>query len=1127
MPKTTIPVPAKERKFFRKVNEVMDPPYLIETQLDSYHWFIRDGLKELLQEVSPIVSFNGELELDFFDYYLDKPKYDEETSKKKNVSYEAPLRCKVKLYNKATKDTREQEVYFGEFPIMTDRGTFIINGVERVVVSQLIKSPGVFFYLSAEKEDHRYFGAKFIPNRGAWLEVETDNSGVIYVRIDKKRKIAVTSLIRALGYGSDEEILDLFKDIDTGSTKFIQETIKKDAAKSQAEGFIEIYKRIRPGDMATADNAKQLIEGMFYKFDRYDLGKVGRHKINQRLKIDVADTVENRVFRAEDFILTVKEIIRLNNSPKAVADDIDHLGNRRVRTVGELIQERFRLGFMRLERNVKDRMSTIDPTTATPAQFINTRPLISVIREFFMSSQLCQFMDQVNPLAELEHKRRLSAMGPGGLTRERAGFEVRDVHHSHYGRICPIQTPEGPNIGLVGHLSIFSKINDYGFLETPYRRVVNGKVTDEIVYLDAAEEEEAIVAHASVPLDEKGKFIEKEVQARIKGEPGLIEASRVDYMDISPKQAISVATAFIPFLEHDDAHRALMGSNMQRQAVCCIKPDSPYVGTGMEKKAAEDSGHVILAKEAGEVVEVDGSHITVKEKDGNLRDYNLYNFIRSNAATCITQKVRTEKGKKVKRGEILADGAGTDHGELALGQNLLVAYLSWGGCNFEDAIIISSRVVEEDKFSSIHIEDFSIDIRDTKLGPEVVTRDIPNIGEDKLKNLDEDGIIRIGAEVRSGDILVGKITPKGESDLTAEERLLRSIFGEKARDVKDTSLYLQHGEQGKVIDVKIFSRDQGDKLPTGVIKTIQVSVAQLRKISVGDKLAGRHGNKGVISTILPQEDMPYLEDGTPVDIILNPLGVASRMNIGQILETHLGWAAQRLGYKVACPALDGLTEEEIKAELRKAGLPEDGKVDVYDGRTGEKFDNKATVGINYILKLNHLVDDKIHMRSIGPYSLITQQPLGGKAQFGGQRFGEMEVWALEGYGAAHTLQEVLTIKSDDVLGRSKAYESIIKGEEIRSPHVPASFHVLVNELKALALNVELIGEKKVEEEEEDAAPAGIRETLDAENMPETVLDGEAVEEAEEESLDELEEGMPYADLDDMEFADDEEAGKDF
>lgn len=1074
--------PVLERRYFGAQKEVMEAPYLIETQIDSYNWFVKEGLKELLEEVSPITSFNGELELDFFDYYLDKAKYDEETAKKKNVSYEAPLRCKVKLRNKNTKEEKEQEVYFGEFPIMTDRGTFVINGVERVVVSQLIKSPGVFFYLSAEKEDRRYFGAKLIPNRGAWLEIETDTNGVIYVRIDKKRKVAITSFLRTFGYGTDGQLKELFKDVDTGEVKFIEETLKKDAAKSQAEGFIEIYKRIRPGDMATADNAKQLVEGMFYKFDRYDLGKVGRHKINQRLKIEVDDTVENRVFRAEDLVLTVKEIIRLNNTAKALADDIDHLGNRRVRTVGELIQERFRLGFMRLERNVKDRMSTIDVKTATPAQFINTRPLISVIREFFMSSQLCQFMDQVNPLAELEHKRRLSAMGPGGLTRERAGFEVRDVHRSHYGRICPIQTPEGPNIGLVGHLSIFARINDYGFIETPYRKVMKGKVTDEIVYLDAAEEEEAVIAHASMELTDAGKFKDADVQARIKGEPGITEAINVDYMDISPKQAISVATAFIPFLEHDDAHRALMGSNMQRQAVCCIKPESPYVGTGMEKRAAMDSGHVVLAREAGTVVEVDGAHIVVEEKNLELRTYNLYNFIRSNAATCITQKVRVKKGDKVKRGDILADGAGTEYGELALGQNLLVAYLSWGGANYEDAIIISSRVVEDDKFSSIHIEDFSIDVRDTKLGPEQVTRDIPNIGEEKLKNLDEDGIIRIGAEVHSGDILVGKITPKGESDLTAEERLLRSIFGEKARDVKDTSLYLQHGEQGKVIDIKIFSREQGDKLSTGVIKTIQVSVAQLRKISVGDKLAGRHGNKGVISTILPVEDMPYLEDGTPVDIILNPLGVASRMNIGQILETHLGWAGKKLGYKIACPALSGISEKIIKEELVKAGVSEDGKVDVYDGRTGDKFDHRATVGINYILKLNHLVDDKLHMRSIGPYSLITQQPLGGKAQFGGQRFGEMEVWALEGYGAAHTLQEVLTIKSDDVLGRSKAYESIIKGEPIRSPHVPASFHVLVNELKALALNVELLGRREPEDgaEEKGLESGEIAEALNEE-----------------------------------------------
>ena len=1054
----------RQRKCFRKINEVIEPAYLIETQIQSYTWFIEKGLKDLLKEISPIISFNKELSLDFTDYYLDKPKYDEETSKKKNVSYEAPLRCNIKLTNKKTKSFKEQEVYFGELPLMTDRGTFIINGVERVVVSQLIKSPGAFFSIANEKEDKTYFGAKLIPTRGAWLEVETETSGAIFVRIDKKRKVAVTSLIRAFGHSTDEELLKLFSDVDTGEIKFIEETIKKDVAKSEGEGFVEVYKRIRPGDLATADNAKQLIEGMFFKFDRYDLGKVGRHKINQRLKIDLKDSVEHRIFQPEDLVLTVKEIIRLNNSFDSVPDDIDHLGNRRVRTVGELVQERFRLGFMRTERNVKDRMSTVDSNTITPSQLINTRPLIAVIREFFMSSQLCQFMDQVNPLAELEHKRRLSAMGPGGLTRERAGFEVRDVHRSHYGRICPIQTPEGPNIGLVGHLALFSKVNEYGFLETPYRKVKDGRATDEIIYLDAAEEEESIIAHASVQLSDDGKFINKNIQARIKGRPGITEADKVDYLDVSPNQAISVATSLIPFLEHDDAHRALMGSNMQRQAVSCIIPQSPVVGTGFERRAAVDSGHVALAEEDGKVVEVDGSNIKIKNSKSKTKDYNLYNFTRSNAATCMTQHPKVEKGQLVKKGDLLADGAATENGELALGQNLLVAFVAWGGANFEDAIIISQKVVEDDRFSSIHIEDFSIDVRDTKLGPEVVTRDIPNVGEEKLKDLDEDGIVRVGAEVRSGDILVGKITQKGESDLTAEERLLRSIFGEKARDVKDTSLYLQHGEQGKVVDVKVFSRDHGDKLSSGVIKKIQISVAQLRKVSVGDKLAGRHGNKGVISTILPVENMPYLEDGTPVDVILNPLGVASRMNIGQILETHLGWAADKLGYKVACQSLVGVTEGQIKEELKKAGLPENGKVKLFDGKTGKEFENEATVGIVYLMKLNHLVEDKIHMRSIGPYSLITQQPLGGKAQFGGQRFGEMEVWALEGYGAAHTLQEVLTIKSDDVLGRSKAYESIIKGEPIRSPHVPASFHVLVNELKALGLDVELM---KAEEEKID------------------------------------------------------------
>ncbi len=1066
------------RKFLKENKGVIELPNLIETQLNSFNWFLEEGLKDLLNEISPIVSFNKELELEFTDYYLDEAKYDEETSKQKNISYEAPLRCKVKLINHPTKQSREQECYFGDFPLMTNQGTFIINGVERVIVSQLIKSPGVFFNVVAEKEGRKFFGARIIPTRGAWLEIETEPSGAIFIKIDRKRKVAATSFLRAFGYGSDDDINREFDEVDSDKEiKFIKETLARDIAKSQAEGFIEIYKRIRPGDLATADNARQLIEGMFFNFERYDLGKIGRHKMNQRLKTDSPSNIKHRIFRVEDFVLVIKEIIRLNNTPQAKPDDIDHLGNRRVRSVGELVQERFRLGMMRMERNIKDKMSIADINTVAPAQLINPRPLIAVIKEFFASSQLSQFMDQVNPLAELEHKRRLSAMGPGGLTRERAGFEVGDVHRSHYGRICPIQTPEGPNIGLVGHMASYARINKFGFLETPYREVKNKKASNEVVYIDASQEDESVIAHASVPLDQNNKFIESEVQARIKGRPGIISAEKVDYMDVAPNQAVSISTSLIPFLEHDDAHRALMGSNMQRQSVSCIKPQSPSVGTGMEKKAATDSGQVIIAAEEGEVIEADAKHIRVKspksvksiksKDDKQFKDYKLHSFVRSNTATCINQHPMVVKGQKIKKGDLLADGAATDYGELALGQNLLVAFVSWGGANFEDAIILSQKVVEDDRFSSIHIEDFSIDVRDTKLGPEIVTRDIPNVGEEKLKNLDEEGIIRVGAKISSGDIMVGKITPKGESDLTSEERLLRSIFGEKARDVKDTSLYLQHGEQGKVVNIKIFSREQGDKLSSGVIKTIQVSVAQLRKISVGDKLAGRHGNKGVVSTILPVEDMPRLEDGTPVDIILNPLGVASRMNIGQILETHLGLAADKLGYKAACPVLAGVSEKQVKEELKKADLPEDGKFQLYDGKTGELFNNKVTVGIIYMMKLHHLVEDKIHMRSIGPYSLITQQPLGGKAQFGGQRFGEMEVWALEGYGAAHTLQEVLTIKSDDVLGRSKAYESIIKGEPIRSPHIPVSFHVLVSELKSLGLNVELMGSEKKEKEESE------------------------------------------------------------
>jgi DNA-directed RNA polymerase subunit beta len=1108
-----------KRKFFQSFSMV-SLPNLIETQLNSYDWFLEKGLRDLLTEINPITDFTGkDLELSFTDYYLDEPKYDEVTAKNKNISYEAPLRCKVKLIIKKTGEIKEQEIYLGDFPIMTDRGTFVINGVERVVVSQLIRSPGVFFTMEYQK-GKRLFGAKIIPNRGAWLELDTDFDGAISVKIDRKRKVPITSLLRAFGYGTDKEILDLFKDADKGETKYIAKTLEKDAAKNQGEGYKEVYKRIRPGDLATEANARQMIESMFFDFERYDFGSVGRYRLNQRLETNFPNDEKHRVLLREDLIAIIKEIIRLNNDPTAMADDIDHLGNRRVRSVGELVQNKLRVGLARMARNIKDRMSTCDIELVVPGQLINSRPIAAAIKEFFSSSQLSQFMDQVNPLAELEHKRRLSAMGPGGLTRERAGFEVRDVHHSHYGRICPVETPEGPNIGLVGHLATYAKINEYGFLETPYlkvyREIENDKdklvnkildekiagaevgikidekiaeqiaknkkiktvkikpwISKEIEYVNATVEDRKNIAHAGIHTDEHGNILDAIIEARVKGNAAEIEAEKIDYVDVSAKQMISVATSLIPFLEHDDANRALMGSNMQRQAVSCVKPQAPLVGTGIEDKAAADSGQVVIARQAGEIVEVDSDHIIVKEeapagakKPYFKREYRLQSFVKSNAFTSMNQVPRVKRGDLVKKGQLLADGASTDHGELSLGQNVLVAFIPWEGSNYEDAIIISEKLVQDDRYSSIHIEDFSIDVRDTKLGPEIITRDIPNIGEERLKNLDETGIIRIGAEVASGDILCGKISPKGEGDLTSEERLLRAIFGEKSRDVKDSSLYLPHGEYGKVVDIKIFSREQGDKLSTGVIQQIQVSVAQLKKISVGDKLAGRHGNKGVISRVAPVEDMPYLPDGTPVDMILNPLGVASRMNIGQILETHLGWAALKLGYKAATPALAGVTEKQIKEELKKAQLPETGKIKLVNGRTGEYFDNESTVGVMYVMKLHHLVDDKIHMRSIGPYSLITQQPLGGKAQFGGQRFGEMEVWALEGYGAAYTLQEMLTIKSDDVMGRSKAYESIIKGEMIKSPNVPTSFNVLVNELKGLGLSVELTGvEKEVENEE--------------------------------------------------------------
>ncbi|MEK7192390.1 MAG: DNA-directed RNA polymerase subunit beta [Patescibacteria group bacterium] len=1040
---------------------LVSQPNLVEIQTQSYNWFLKTGLKELFQEVFPLKDYaDKDLELQFSDYYFDEPKYDEAYSKFKDLTYEAPLRVKLKLTNKKSKDIREQEVYFGDFPVMTERGTFIINGVERVVVPQLIRSSGAYFTANLWR-GRKLFGAKMIPNRGAWLEIETDSDGFMGVKIDRKRKAPITDLLRIFGLSENQEILDTFADIDTGSIKYVSATLQKDSAKNKNEAYIEIYKRIRPGDLATVENASSLIDAMFQRLDRYDLSLVGRFQLNQRLRLKS----DSRLLRLEDLVAIVKEVIRLNNEQSAEPDDIDHLGNRRVRPVGELLQNKFRLGLARMRRIVQDRMSTLDINTLTPVQLVNARPLISAVKEFFSSSQLSQFMDQVNPLAELEHKRRISAMGPGGLTRERAGFEVRDVHRSHYGRICPIETPEGANIGLVNHLANFAKLNDLGFIETPYRVVKNGVITKEIVWLNALEEERNKIAHAGVRFDESGHILDDVVEARIHGEPGTCLRSEVTLFDVAPNQSISVATSLIPFLEHDDANRALMGSNMQRQAVVSVRSQAPYVGTGMEEKAALDSGHVIVAPEAGVIDEVDARQIVLKtNKSGKKITYPLNNFKRSNQFTCISQKPLVAPGQEVKRGEILADGPSIDHGVLALGQNLLVAFLSWEGANFEDAIVLSERVVQNDNFTSIHIEDFYCDVRDTKLGPEVTTPDIPNVSEEKLKNLDEEGIIRIGAEVKSGDILVGKISPKGESELTAEERLLRAIFGEKAHDVKDTSLTVPHGKYGRVVGIKIFSREQGDKLEPGIIKRIQVEIAQLRKVTAGDKLAGRHGNKGVISQVRPVQDMPYLEDGTPVDVVLNPLGVASRMNLGQILETHLGWAAKTLGYRAVTPVLAGATELQIKEELKKAGLPESGKVKLYDGRTGQPFAQNVTVGVMYVMKLNHLVEDKIHMRSIGPYSLITQQPLGGKAQFGGQRFGEMEVWALEGHGASHTLQEMLTVKSDDVLGRAAVYESIIRGTEIKAPNIPASFNVLVSELKSLGLNVELVVTKDKERE---------------------------------------------------------------
>jgi len=1045
----------QKEKNFSKSKTSIECPYLIGLQKDSWDWFWEKGIRELFSEIFPIRDYTGkEFELWFEDYQLDKPKYESDLeAKKNNVSFEAALRVKAKLVNLKTKQSKEQEVFLTDFPLMTERGTFIVNGIERVTISQLIRSPGVFFSLQGSRGKN-CFGAKIIPNRGAWLEFETDSAGFIGVKIDRKRKVAATTLIKALTNLDEEKIKQEFK-----NSEYIKKTLEKDTAEDKSQALVEIYKRLRPGDLVTPDTAKELIENVFFNFERYDLSKVGRWRMWQRLPALMPKTQEeivpeNRVLKPEDIIEVVREIIRLNSDPEAKPDEIDHLGNRRVRTIAELLQNRMRVGLMRMERIAKDKMSTLDVSEMVPSQIINPRPVMAVIKEFFTSSQLCQFMDNENPLAELEHKRRLSATGPGGLTRERAGFEVRDVQPSHYGRVCPIQTPEGPNIGLVNHLASFAKVNSFGFLETPYFKVKKGKVTDKIHYLNAFEEERFNIAHGGVIVDEKGNIVNKKVEARIKSEPGLIDREKIDYMDVSAEQCISIATSLIPFLQNDDANRALMGSNMQRQSVPLVKPDVPYVCSGTEERVARDSGQAVIAKEAGRVTEIDGSHIVVKGPKGTDK-YNLRTFVRTNQYTCFHQRPIVRKGQAVKKGDVLADGGAISNGRLALGQNVLIAFLSWQGCNFEDAIIVSERLVKNDYYTSIHLENFSCDVRETKLGPEITTCDIPNVAEEKLKDLDEEGIIRIGAEVGPNDILVGKISPKGEAGMTAEERLLRAIFGEKARDVKDTSLLMEHGRRGRVVDVKIFSREQGHKLEPGIIKKIEVEIAVARKIQAGDKLAGRHGNKGVISRVVAEEEMPFLEDGTPIDIILNPLGVASRMNIGQILETHLGLAAEKLGYIAVTPSMAGAGEEDIKQELKKAGFPEDGKLTLYDGRTGLPFSERITVGYMYMMKLIHMVEDKIHMRSIGPYSLITQQPLGGKAQFGGQRFGEMEVWALEGYGAANILQEMLTIKSDDVIGRASTYEAILRGEPIKTPNIPASFNLLVSELKSLGLSVEV------------------------------------------------------------------------
>lgn len=1163
----------RKRMSFSKIKEIADVPNLIEIQVDSYKWFLEEGLKEVFDDISPIEDYTGNLILEFVDYSLDdKPKYDIEECKDRDATYCAPLKVKVRLINKETGEIKEQEVFMGDFPLMTDRGTFVINGAERVIVSQLVRSPGVYYAQERDKTGKLLISSTVIPNRGAWLEYETDSNDVISVRVDRTRKQPVTVLLRALGIGTDAEIIDLL-----GEDERLAATLEKDNTKSVEEGLVEIYKKLRPGEPPTVESASSLLNALFFDPKRYDLAKVGRYKFNKKLalcyrimnritaediinpetgeifvnageKIDyeVAREIQNSGINVVSILVeddkkvkvignnfvdikshvdfdidelnikekvhypTLKEILQEYEDeeeikeaikskmkeliPKHILlddiiasinyefnlfypigniDDIDHLGNRRIRSVGELLQNQVRIGLSRMERVIKERMTVQDMESITPQALVNIRPVSAAIKEFFGSSQLSQFMDQTNPLSELTHKRRLSALGPGGLSRERAGFEVRDVHHSHYGRMCPIETPEGPNIGLINSLGTYAKINEFGFIESPYRKYDKeaGKLTEQIDYLTADEEDLFVRAQANEPLTDDGRFENNRVLCRTKnGAVELVTHEIVDYMDISPKQVVSVATAMIPFLENDDANRALMGSNMQRQAVPLVRREAPIIGTGIEYRAAKDSGAVVVAKNSGIAERVTADEIVIKRADGNRDRYKLLKFKRSNSGTCINQTPIINKGENIEKGDVIADGPATDLGEVALGRNCFIAFMTWEGYNYEDAILINERLVKEDRLSTIHIEEYECEARDTKLGPEEITRDIPNVGDSAIKNLDERGIVRIGAEVNSGDILVGKVTPKGETELTAEERLLRAIFGEKAREVRDTSLKVPHGESGIIVDVKVFTRENGDDLSPGVNELVRCYIAKKRKIKVGDKMAGRHGNKGVISRVLPEEDMPFMSDGTPMDIVLNPQGVPSRMNIGQVLEVHLGLAAKTLGWHVATSVFDGAKEENIREALVKAGYPEDGKLTLYDGRTGDTFDNRITVGYMYMLKLHHLVDDKLHARSTGPYSLVTQQPLGGKAQFGGQRFGEMEVWALEAYGAAHILQEILTVKSDDVVGRVRTYEAIVKGENIPEPGIPESFKVLIKELQSLCLDVKVLTEEDQEIE--------VRESID-------------------------------------------------